>query len=415
MTSSRQRERMRAGGRLAGLVASVTLALTALGVAIGTTATAREDPRPPAPRQFATVLERVVPGDLVMAGNSNLLRAGGWGSFASADVDGDQSRICIGRVGRRGSICADNSSSATVDLPPGAAVIHARLYVATSVSASVGPLRVRLAGPGDTTYTDAGLATPEVAKVTEMSDGDTRAVHRQAIWDVTDFIARRGPGQYTVADIVNERAGPWLPYASWGIVVAYELDPASEAAVAAQPPEVQERFASRTLSWHDGLAIASRAPLEVEVGGFTIPADRRVFAKSFHLIAHAGPAGFENLLFGGGPIGNNVTPGDAIAPAGVVIGTDPSCNTIVDVLNDTICALGTPVQTKTPGPQDYRSSADGVTTSSTSAVDMDIARIPDRYLVPGMTTATVSVDVVGDGAVAAGVIAVSVDQPVVAP
>ena len=214
---------------------------------------------------------------------------------------------------------------------------------------------------------------------------------------------------------MNERAGPWLPYASWGIVVAYELDPANEALVAAQPPEVQERFALRTLSWHDGLAMASGAPLEVEVGGFTIPADRPVFAKSFHLIAHAGPAGFENVSFEGGPLGNNATPGDAAAPTGVVIGTDPACNTIVDVLNDTICSLGTPVQTKVPGPLDYRSSADGVTPSSTSAVDMDVTRIPDRYLLPGMTSATVSVDVVGDGAVAAGVIAVSVDQSVVAP
>jgi len=44
-----------------------------------------------------------------------------------------------------------------------------------------------------------------------------------------------------------------------------------------------------------------------------------------------------------------------------------------------------------------------------------VTRIPDRYLLPGMTSATVSVDVVGDGAVAAGVIAVSVDQSVVAP
>ena len=38
-----------------------------------------------------------------------------------------------------------------------------------------------------------------------------------------------------------------------------------------------------------------------------------------------------------------------------------------------------------------------------------MTRIPDRYLLPGMTSATVSVDVVGDGAVAAGVIDVSVD------
>ena len=391
------------------------VALGVLAGAAGTSQLVSAQVAPPLEPPMSLVLEETVRGDLVMAGNSNLLQAGGWAGVSSADVDGDRSRICIGRVGRPGTLCADNSSSAIVDLPPGATIIEARLYVSTSVSESVGPLRVRLAGPGDAAYTDAGLATPEVPKIGEASGGDPRAVHRQAIWDVTDFVARRGPGQYAVADIVNERAGPWLPYASWGIVVAYELDPANEALVAAQPPEVQERFALRTLSWHDGLAMASGAPLEVEVGGFTIPADRPVFAKSFHLIAHAGPAGFENVSFEGGPLGNNATPGDAAAPTGVLIGTDPACNTIVDVLNDTICSLGTPVQTKVPGPLDYRSSADGVTPSSTSAVDMDVTRIPDRYLLPGMTSATVSVDVVGDGAVAAGVIAVSVDQSVVAP
>jgi hypothetical protein len=395
------------------LVTAVVLGV--LASAAGTSQLVSAQVAPPLEPPMSLVLEETVRGDLVMAGNSNLLAAGGWAGTSAADVDGDRSRICIGRVGRPGTLCADNSSSATVDLPPGAAVIEARLYVSTAVSESVGPLRVRLAGPGDTAYSDAGLATPEVPKVGEASGGDLRAVHRQAIWDVTDFIARRGPGQYTVADIVNERAGPWLPYASWGIVVAYELDPANEALVSAQPPEVQQRFALRTLSWHDGLAMASGAPLEVEVGGFTIPADRRVFAKSFHLIAHAGAPGFENVSFEGGPLGNNATPGDAAAPTGVVIGTDPACNTIVDVLNDTICSLGTPVQTKAPGPLDYRSSADGVTPSSTSAVDMDVTRIPDRYLLPGMTSATVSVDVVGDGTVAAGVIAVSVDQSVVAP
>ena len=30
---------------------------------------------------------------------------------------------------------------------------------------------------------------------------------RQAVWDVTDYVAGRRPGAYTVADIVSERAG----------------------------------------------------------------------------------------------------------------------------------------------------------------------------------------------------------------
>ena len=49
--------------------------------------------------------------------------------------------------------------------------------------------------------------------------------------------------------------------------------------------------------------------------------------------------------------------------------------------------------------------------TSGSAVDMDVMRIPDRYLVAGRTSAVLSVRPVGDGAVAAGVLAVSIDQP----
>ena len=40
---------------------------------------------------------------------------------------------------------------------------------------------------------------------------------------------------------------------------------------------------------------------------------------------------------------------------------------------------------------------------------MDVVRIPDRYLVPGATSAVVSV--AAEGLVAAGVLAVSVEQP----
>jgi len=347
-----------------------------------------------------------------MAGNSNLLRAGGWGpaTATAADVDGDATNLCIGRAGNRGASCADNSSSATLDLPPGASVLQARLYVAASVSESVGPLRVRLAGPADgPAYTELGVETEGVPKVGEASGAAAGQPDlRQATWDVTAFVAGRGGGSYTVADIVNERSGPWLPYASWGLVVAYEL--ADGVQLAELAPEVQPRFAPRALSWHDGLAVVAEAPVEVEVGGFQVPADRRVFAKSFHLVAHAGAAGFENVTFDGGPIGNNATPGDAPPPAGVVIGTDPACNTTVDVLNDSICSLGTAVTNKAPGPADFRAASDGTTSTSGSAVDLDVVRIPDRYLQPGRTSATMAVDVVGDGAVVVGLLAVSVDQ-----
>ena len=99
--------------------------------------------------------------------------------------------------------------------------------MSTAVSATVGPLRVRLAGPGNVfEYTELGGATPAAPKLAEVTAADAGgATLRQATWDITDFVSQGGGGNYTVADIVSERAAAWLPYASWGIVVAYELDP----------------------------------------------------------------------------------------------------------------------------------------------------------------------------------------------
>src|SRR5262245_26407552 len=174
MMTSRQRERKRSGGRLAVVVASVALAATALGAAIGTTAAAREDPQPPAPRRFAPVLDQVVQGDLVIAGNSNLLSAGGWrsGDVTIADIDDESSEMCIIRGLGLPRACADNSSSARLDLPEGARVIQARLYVQSTVAPDVGPLKVQLDGPGRRfRYRELGGATRGAPKLYEAGGG----------------------------------------------------------------------------------------------------------------------------------------------------------------------------------------------------------------------------------------------------
>ena len=73
-----------------------------------------------------------------MAGNSNLLAAGGWRlAGPQADVDGDTTPLCVGRR-YVPAACADNSSSATLDVPAGARVVAARLYVDTTLSPAVG-------------------------------------------------------------------------------------------------------------------------------------------------------------------------------------------------------------------------------------------------------------------------------------
>ena len=395
--------------RAVALLAAGLLAATP-GVA-GGAAPVAEDAVP-----FAPVFEGVLAGDLVMAANSNLLSAGGWRLADAADVDGDVNRLCLGRLFVPGA-CADNSSSAVLDVPAGARVVHARLYVQTSLSSAVGPVRVRLDGPAEGyTYTELGALTPDAPKLAEGSAtaGRSGPALRQAVWDVTQFVTAGGAGTYTVADIVNERAGAFLPYAAWAIVAAYELDPAADLATVAPTPEAQQRFARRAISWHDGFVARADAPLDVPITGLVVDAAVPVFAKSLHIVAHAQHRGTENLLFDGRPLGNSVMPGDPAAPPGVVLGTDAACNSITDVLNDSICNLGTPVATKTPGPTDYVASGDGRTPSSGSAVDMDVVRIPARYFSPGATTATLRLDAVGDDVVAAGMLAVSVDLPPIA-
>jgi hypothetical protein len=410
---TRQREPERSGGRPAAWLAGAAVLAGSL-LASGSLAHAQEDDPPPlAPRAFAPVLERVVQGDLVMAGNSNLLSAGGWreGEITVADVDRDSTEVCIIRGLGHPRACADNSSSARLDIPDGAKVIEARLYVQTTVAADVGPLRVGLDGPGKRfRYKDLGGAARGAPKLYEAGGGRRDgAPLRQAVWDVTRYVSKRGGGTYTVADIVSERAAPYLPYASWAIVAAYEFDRQGGQALADLAPDARQRFAPRAVSWHDGFRYLARGSVDVPVTGFSIPTTGGVFAKSFHVVGHGQLGEFDNLLFNGNPLGNNLTPGDAPPPPGVVIGGHPSCNSTADVQNDTICVLGRPVAAKEPGRRAYRASGDGQTRSSGSGVDLDVIRIPDRYLAPGSTSGTLSILVTGSDALAPGVLAASVD------
>ena len=368
----------------------------------------------PAETPLAPVVQDVLRGDLVMAGNSNLLSAGGWRADGQevADVDGDTSAVCLART-YVPAVCADNSSTATLDVPAGAHIVAARLYVDTTLSSSVMPIRVRLDGPGPGfAYAElmggAGSTVPKLSESIGTSAPGATPL-RQAVWDLTDYVQTNGPGAYTVADIAFERAGAFLPYASWAIVAAYDLDPAAD--VAAMTPEQQARFAPRSISWFDGFVASSNSTVEVPVGGFEVPVGQAVFGKTFHLVAHAQHRGADNLLFDGQPLGNNVSPGDPPPPLGVVVGDDPACNTTTRILDDSICVLGKAVSTKSPGATAYVAAGDGKTPSSGSGVDMDVTRIPARYFVPGTTSAPLALRTFGYTSVAIGMLGVSIDLP----
>jgi hypothetical protein len=393
-------------------VAPVAVALAT--AALTTSVTAAPAAAAPADDALTPVVQQVLRGDLVMAGNSNLLSAGGWRADGQeiADVDDDTSVACVGRTFVP-AVCADNSSTATLDVPAGAHIVAARLYVDTTLSSSVRPIRVRLDGPGDGFQYDELTSAPD-SVAPKLSESIGAAVPsatplRQAVWDVTDYVQRGGPGAYTVADIVFERAGAFLPYASWAIVAAYELDPTAD--VATMSPEQQARFAPRSISWFDGFAITSNSTTGVPISGFEVPVGQPAFGKTFHLVAHAQHRGADNLLFGGQPLGNNVSPGDPPPPLGVTVGDEPACNSTTRILDDSICQLGAAVATKLPGATAYLAAGDGRTSSSGSGVDMDVTRIPARYFIPGTTTATLALRTFGYTPVATGLLAASIDLP----
>lgn len=395
------------GGVICGVVAAL-----GLGPAVGAQT---PEPVPPAPlaapqRAFAPVLEQAVDGDLLLVGNSNLLVAGSVtpSTRTVADVDGDQTALCAARLFVPGG-CSDNSSSADLDLPAGARVVAARLYVDTTLERNAISVVARLDGPAaGFDYTDLGPTTAGVPKLWEATGtGTIGSLMRQAVWDVTAYVADGGAGTFTVADIVNDRGPSSMPYASWALAVVYEFDPASGIDWATLTPAEQQRFARRSISWHDGFVVQSEGQLDVELA-IEVPTPAIPFAKSYHLVAHGNSGSYDNLIFDGQPLGNSASPGNAVAPAGVVVGTDVACNDIGDVFNDSICALGAPVATKAPGPADYTASSGGAI-SSGSGVDLDISRIPDRYLDAGVTDATISVRSVADRTLAPGLLAVSVD------
>ena len=396
--------------RAARIVASL---LAATAVVAGPGRAGAADPEQP----FTPVVHDVLAGDLVMAGNSNLVSAGGFrrADQAVADVDGDTTQLCVGRI-YVPAACGENSSSATLDVPVGARVVAARLYVNTTLASGTGPVQARLDGPAaGFDYTELSTMTPGITKVRENAGSTTRSAlpMRQAVWDVTSYVQTAGAGSYTVADIVFERTGAYTPYAAWTIVAAYELDPPAD--VTGMTPEQQARFAPRAITWDDGFATLTNGSVDIQVAGFAVPAGAAMFGKTFHLAANPRPRSFESLLFDGQPAGNSASPGNAPAPAGALVGTDPACNSATDVVNDSICVLGSPVATKVPGAGDYVAARDGRTPSSGSGVDFDVTRVPDRYFLAGATSATLSLQSAARSPLAVGMLAASIDLPAAAP
>jgi hypothetical protein len=267
-----------------------------------------------------------------------------------------------------------------------------------------------LTGPGSsprplTAMTSAPASPPKLYEAVAASGPGS--VLRSSVWDVTGLVEAAGAGTYTVADIVSQRAGPYLPYASWAMVVAYDLDPA----IGLDGVPDRDRFAARVLSWYDGFQLIDGGAVDVAVTNVGVRPGTAPFGKSLHVVAGGRSGETDNLLLAGEPLGNNNSPGDGPAPDGVTLGSDPACNAVTDVQNDSICVLGATVSAKEPGSADFVSSADGSTSTSGSGVDIDVIRIPDRSLRTAGSRPVVRVRATAADALAPAVLAVSIDVP----
>ena len=240
--------------------------------------------------------------------------------------------------------CGENSSSATLDIPAGARVVAARLYVDTTLSTVVSPVRARLDGPAPGfDYTELSTATPGIPKLGECAGSSGRGSRslRQAVWDVTSYVQAAGAGSYTVADIIFERAGAFLPYASWAHRRRVRARPGGRPGGHAGG---RPGAASPTGRSPGTTASSSRTDGSVDVAGrpaSTCPSAGPPFAKAFHLVAHAQHRGADNLLFAGQPLGNNdhARRRRRRRPASPSAPIRPATRT-TDILNDSICVLG---------------------------------------------------------------------------
>ena len=249
-----------------------------------------------------------------MAANSNLLSAGGWRRTAAADVDGDASRLCLGRLFVRGD-CADNSSSAVLDIPgrrtcsstPGSTSRrHCRRHTGRCVSAST----VRLTG---FTYTEIGPATAcsPAARRGIRGVGSVRSDDAPGRVG-RDRVRRRRRDRYVHRRRHRQRARRCLH------ALRVVGDRRRLRARSGRRPG--PRGADRPRRSNGSLAVPCRGTTgssPAPMPRWTCPSTDSsstppspVFAKSFHVVGHAPHRGAENLLFNGKPIGNNAPPGD---------------------------------------------------------------------------------------------------------
>ena len=309
---------MRSGNRTRGVHRRRVAALLTAGL-LAVTPSIADGAAPVAEQQipFAPVYEDVLAGDLVMAGNSNLLSAGGW----------RRDRRCRRRRRRQPSLhratvrprrCADNSSSGDPRHPrrrtgrrtPGCTSRrHCPRPSARCASAST-------ARPPGSRYTESVRRRWRSRKLAEGVSGVGSVRSDDAPGRVGRHRATSPrPGRVRTPSPTSSTSAPAR---SCRTRRGRSSPPTSSIRPPTWPSWRRRRrrsSASPAVPCRGTTASSPAAdgPVDVPVDGFVVDATVPVFAKSFHVVGHAQHRGAENLLFDGKPIGNNAPPGDAAA------------------------------------------------------------------------------------------------------
>ncbi|MFV0544251.1 MAG: Ig-like domain-containing protein, partial [Marinicella pacifica] len=173
-------------------------------------------------RNFEDRVSYNVNGNITMVGNTLLtcdssnfwcpyIQAGTWSGSNNRDM------VFVNVDSAAGY---SNSSSATLSLPNGAAVLHAELYWSgrhTSSAANRDKIRIKV--PGSGSYTQVTAHTID----TFTSEGSSGSRPYQASADVTQLVANAGSGSYTIADLTAKTGNDSLGfYGGWAIAVVYQ-------------------------------------------------------------------------------------------------------------------------------------------------------------------------------------------------
>jgi uncharacterized repeat protein (TIGR01451 family) len=250
-----------------------------------------------------------------------------------------------------------DSSSATLSLPSGAAVLFAGLYWGSDTSAGVGGVGAPDPSANDTALFAAPGGGYATITASQLDTSTSQPSRYQGFADVTSSVQSAGSGSYTVG---NVQAGTGQDrYGGWSLVVAYKDS--------SQPP--------RNLTVFDGFQTVTTAnpDVAIPVSGFVTPLSGPV-NTSLGFIAGEGDRG----LTGDSARLNATTLSDAANPA-------------TNFFNSSISRFGANVSTKSPNYVNQLGfdadlvDASGILANGATSATIHVHTVGDTYF-PGVVT-----------------------------